>query len=72
MNLYLFLASLPTDFFVSQNNTKEGLLPSIYYGTLSFFQNNLMPLIIIIFLIFSVLIILSIGIIIKKLFEKIG
>lgn len=61
---------LPTK-IVDIDNTEQGLLPEIYYGVLGFLSNTLSPMIILIFMIFSVMIILTIGTIIKKIAMKI-
>jgi hypothetical protein len=63
--------SLPTKLVDTTGNTETGLLPEIYYGTLAFFSNTMQPMIILIFLILSVFIILGIGMIIKRIVEKI-
>jgi hypothetical protein len=57
---------------VDTENTEQGLLPEIYYGTLGFLSNTLSPMIILIFAIFFALIILSIGFIIKKVAHRVG
>ena len=44
----------------------------IYYGILLFFSGTLRPLIVFVFLIFSVLIILLIGFLIKKIMNRIA
>ena len=62
---------LPTK-IVDTENIEQGLLPEIYYGILGFLSNTLSPMIILIFVIFFVLIILSIGFIIKKIFHRVG
>ena len=62
---------LPTK-IVDVSNTEQGLLPEIYYGTLAFLSGTLTPMIILIFLIFFVLIILSIGLIVKKIAQRVG
>jgi len=63
--------TLPTN-IVNVDNINEGLLPTIYFGILAFFNATLSPMIILIFLIFIVLIILAIGTIIKKIAMKVG
>jgi hypothetical protein len=62
---------LPTK-IVDINNVEQGLLPEIYYGTLGFLSNTLMPIMIIIFVIIFVLIITAIGSIIVKIAKKVG
>jgi hypothetical protein len=57
---------------VNTENTEQGLLPEIYYGTLGFLSNVLKPLIILVFVIFFVLIMFAIGTIIKKIGKKVG
>lgn len=61
--------SIPTQ-LVDVDNTNEGLLPSIYYGTLGFFSNILSPLFIIVVLFLSVAIIITIIAIAVKLVKK--
>jgi hypothetical protein len=56
---------------VDPNNSEQGLLPSIYYGLATFLSNIMTPAIIIIFVIFFVMIIGTIGVIIKKIAMKI-
>ena len=63
--------TIPVD-IVNLNNTNEGLLPQVYYGILGFLSSTLSPAIILIFAIFFALIMLAIGIIIKRVAEKIG
>lgn len=62
---------LPTK-IVDTNNIEQGLLPEIYYGILAFLSGTLTPMIILIFVIFFALIILSIGFIIKKIAHRVG
>jgi hypothetical protein len=57
---------------VDTENTEQGFLPEIYYGTLGFLSNTLSPMITLIFVIFFVLIILAIGFIIKKIAIRVG
>ena len=45
---------------------------AIYIGTLRFFSSTLNPLITLLFLIFSVLIILAIGFLLKKVFHMLS
>lgn len=45
---------------------------AIYIGTLRFFSSTLNPLVTLIFLIFSVLIILAIGFLLKKVFHMLS
>jgi hypothetical protein len=63
-------SAIPTK-LVDVNNVEQGLLPEIWYGTLGFFSYTLVPLIILIFVIFFTLIILSIATIIKKIANKV-
>lgn len=56
---------------VNVDSVNQGLLPSVYYGTLRFFSVTLSPMIILIFLIFIVLIVLLIGAVIKKIAKSI-
>jgi hypothetical protein len=51
---------------------ERGLLPEIYYGTLSFLSNSLAPIFILVFVIFIVLIMFAIGTIVKKIFMKVS
>jgi hypothetical protein len=55
---------------VDTENNEQGLLPSIYYGTLGFFSNILAPLFIIVVLFLSIAIILTIIAIAVKLTKK--
>jgi len=57
---------------VDVENTEQGLLPEIYYGILGFLSFTLSPMIILIFGIFFVLIMLTIGLIIKKVAHRVG
>lgn len=57
---------------VDTQNTEQGLLPQVYFGMLGFLSNTLSPIILLVFVIFFVLIILTIGTIIKKIAHKIG
>jgi hypothetical protein len=57
---------------VDVDNSDAGFIPSIYYGTLGFLSNTLSPMIILVFTIFFVLIVLTLGVIIKKIFIKAG
>ena len=63
--------TLPTK-LVDTENLNQGLLPEIYYGTLGFFSSVLSPFIVLVFVIFFALIILTIGTIIKKIAGKVG
>ena len=63
--------NLPTK-IVDVDNPEQGLLPEVYYGILGFFSETLSPMIILIFVIFFVLIILTLGTIIKKIAMKVG
>jgi hypothetical protein len=60
---------LPTT-LVDVNNINHGLLPEIYYGTLGFMSSVLSPTILVVFVIFFALIMLTIGGIIRKIGEK--
>jgi len=62
---------LPTK-IVDVNNVEQGLLPEIYYGILAFLSGTLTPMMILVFVIFFALIILAIGMIIKKISRKVG
>lgn len=62
--------TIPND-LVNVENTEQGLLPEIYYGTLGFMSYVLTPSIILIFIIFFVLIIFAIGKVIKNIAYKI-
>jgi hypothetical protein len=62
---------IPTQ-LVDTENINQGLLPEIYYGTLAFWSKILNPLIIVVFVIFMVLIMLTIGTIIKKIANKVN
>lgn len=62
---------IPTQ-IVNPDNINEGLLPSVYFGTLGFLSSVLSPTITIVFLIFFVLIIITIGMIIKKIAIKVA
>lgn len=64
-------SSLPTQ-IVDVNNMNQGLLPEVYFGTLGFLSNTIQPMIILIFMIFFVLIILTIAFIIKKVGNKVS
>ena len=56
---------------VDPNNTEQGLLPSVYYGLATFLSNIMTPAIIIIFVVFICLIMVTIGTIIKKIAMRI-
>ena len=62
---------LPTE-LVEIENTNKGLLPEIYFGTLGFMSSVLSPTIILVFLIFTVMIMITIGIIIKRIGQRVG
>jgi len=62
---------IPTK-IVDTENTEQGLLPEIYYGILGFLSGTLSPMILLVFVIFFVLIMLTIGVIIKKIAHKVG
>jgi hypothetical protein len=62
---------LPTQ-LVDVANTNQGLLPEIYYGTLGFMSSVLSPLIVLVFVILFVMIILTIGVIIRKIAVRVG
>lgn len=57
---------------VDTENTDNGFLPQVYYGTLGFLSNTLQPFIILVFTIFFVLIILAVAMIIKNVAKKVG
>jgi hypothetical protein len=61
--------AIPTK-LVDVDDTEQGLLPSIYYGTLGFFSNILSPLFIIVVLFLSMAIIITIIGIAVKLIHK--
>ncbi len=63
--------TLPTE-LVDTENTNQGLLPEIYYGTLGFMSSVLSPLIILVFLFLFVMIMITIGIIIKKIAGRVA
>jgi hypothetical protein len=63
--------SIPTQ-LVDTDNIEQGLLPEIYYGTLGFMSSILQPTIILVFVIFFALIMISVGVIIKKMGQKVG
>jgi hypothetical protein len=63
--------AIPTK-LVDTENTEQGLLPEIYYGTLGFFSSVLSPTIILVFAIFFVFIILAIGMIIVRIGKKVA
>jgi len=60
---------LPTT-LVDIDNVNKGLLPEIYYGTLAFMSSIISPTILLVFVIFFALIMLTIGGIIRKIGEK--
>lgn len=62
---------IPTE-LVSTENINQGLLPEIYYGTLGFMSSVLSPLIVLVFVILFAMIMLVIGVIIKKIALKVG
>ena len=55
----------------SSPNSNNGLLPEIYFGIINFLSNSLSPIIVVVFIIFTTLIILTIGSIIRKIFIKV-
>jgi hypothetical protein len=63
--------TLPTQ-LVDTENINQGLLPEIYFGTLAFFSSILTPTIVLVFVIFFALIMATIGMIIKKIADKVG
>ena len=63
--------AIPLD-LVNTEDTDKGLLPEIYYGTLGFFSSVLEPSILLIFVIFFVLIMITIGAIIVKIAKKVS
>jgi hypothetical protein len=62
---------IPTQ-LVDPVNTNQGLLPEIYYGTLGFMSSVLSPLIVLVFLILFAMIIITIGVIIRKIAVKVS
>ena len=62
--------ALPMD-LVNPNNINQGLLPEIYYGILAFASGSYLPLFVIIFGIFVVLIILALFGIVKRIAQKV-
>jgi hypothetical protein len=62
--------AIPTQ-LVDVNNENQGLLPSIYFGTLGFLSATLNPMMVLIFAIFIVLIMLLIAKLIKKVAQKV-
>jgi len=62
---------LPTS-LVDVNNINQGLLPEIYYGTLAFMSSILSPTIVLVFVIFFTLIMITIGGIIRKIAQKVA
>lgn len=64
--------TIPTQLVDTSNpNSNSGLLPEIYFGITNFLSHSLSPLILIVFIIFAVLIMLTIGTIIRKIFIKV-
>jgi hypothetical protein len=63
--------TLPTQ-IVDIDNMEQGLLPEIYYGILGFLSQTLSPMIILVFFIFSVLIILALATIIRRIAIRVG
>ena len=63
--------TLPTQ-LVNPDNFNQGLLPEIYFGTLAFFSSILSPTIILVMVIFFALIMVTIGMIIKKIAGKVA
>ncbi len=62
---------LPTE-LVEIDNQNRGLLPEIYFGTIGFMSSVLSPTIVLVFLFFLVMIMITVGIIIKKIARRIG
>ncbi len=62
---------LPTE-LVELDNTNKGLLPEIYFGTIGFMSSVLSPTIVLVFLFFLVMIMITVGVIIKKIGQRIG
>lgn len=58
-------------FIVNPNNENDGFLPAFYTGMVNFFSHFLFPLIFIFVAIVVVLVLFSLGMIIKKLVNKI-
>ena len=63
--------AIPTK-LVDTDDINQGLLPEIYYGTLAFMSSVLSPTIVLVFVIFFALIMLTIGMIVKKFAMKVG
>jgi hypothetical protein len=63
--------TIPTKLVDTETSTEQGLLPEIYYGILAFLSNTLSPMITIIFVFLFVFIIFAIGMLIKKIANKI-
>lgn len=61
--------AIPTQ-IVDSDDFNKGLLPEIYFGTLAFFSRTLQPFILLIFLILFVMIIMVLGLIIKKIAKR--
>jgi hypothetical protein len=66
--LQLFLMGILAMPMVMASGEDTNFAEAIYIGTLRFFSATLNPLITLLFLIFSVLIILAIGFLLKKVF----
>ena len=64
--------AIPTKLVDTETNTEQGLLPEIYYGILAFLSTTLSPMIVIVFLFLAVFIMIAIGLLIKKVVNKIG
>jgi len=61
--------SIPAQ-IVDTENIDEGLLPTIFYGTLGFFSYSLIPFMVFVFSIFIILILLTIFVIFKRLIKR--
>jgi len=62
---------IPTKLVDVSGNSETGILPEIYYGTLAFLSNTLTPMMVIVFIFFTVFIIIAIGMLIKKVIYKV-
>lgn len=62
---------VPTQ-LVDVDDTNKGLLPEIYYGTMGFMSSVLSPTILLVFVIFFAMIMLTIGGIIRKIAQRVS
>jgi hypothetical protein len=62
---------LPTS-LVDVSDVNKGLLPEIYYGTLAFMSSIISPTILVVFVIFFAMIMLTIGAIIRKIAQRVS